>query len=102
MSFSSREVEGGNHGGQAPSPRPPPGADLCPPRVGEGTRLPQETRSPSIWADGGVLGFGGRPSFSIFNEPGDSSSLSSNLLRLSPALRGSRRTFRASRPPRRA
>jgi hypothetical protein len=37
----AREVGGGNHGGQTPSPQPPPGADLCPPRVGEGTRLPR-------------------------------------------------------------
>jgi len=59
-------------------PTPSPG--------GRGNTASLETRSPSIWADGGVLGLGGRPSFSVFSEPGGSSSLSSNLLSFSPDL----------------
>ena len=64
----TREVGGEHHGGQAPSSRSPPGADRSSPRAGEDARLPGD-QIPFKLADGGVLGLGGRPSFSVFNEP---------------------------------
>jgi hypothetical protein len=101
--------------GRTPLTRPPPGADRT--HGFPGDQIPFKV------ADGGVLGHGGRPSSSIFNEPRGSTSLSSDPLRVSsglssrswelrasrptfrespPTFRESRRTFRASRWTRRA
>ena len=44
---------------------------------------------PSLRRTGGVLGHGGRPSYSIVNEPGDSTSLPPNRCRLSAGFRAS-------------
>ena len=67
----SRVARGGRGKNEGRRPRPGLPPEPTGPLLddGRGHTASLETRSPSRWADGGVLGPGGRPSFSVFNEP---------------------------------
>ena len=65
----SREAGGGRVEGMRPRPGLPP-EPTGPLRRERSTRLPWRP-GPLLWADDGVLGPGGRPSCSVFNEPVD-------------------------------